>query len=242
MFPKEITSLNNWVVVSNNSKIPIDIKTGKNASVSDESTWSSFLDVKDYEGYKGFVFNDNGIVGIDIDNAIDNYNMLTDEAIEIINMCKSYTEISKSGKGIHILVKGKLPFKGYNSGLRIEMYKDKRYFILTGNTLIYDEIIENQEVIDLLVDKYFNNLKSDNEKLYKVDVKYENGKVYINYPLITEGSRNTSLLSYTGQLIRAGYTDYQIYQELLYVNNNHIEPKLSISELERIIISCSKYR
>lgn len=58
----------------------------------------------------------------------------------IVGWCDSYTEISISGTGLHIIVKGSLPDKIKNklsmeeAGFKaIEIYDQKRYFTMTGN-------------------------------------------------------------------------------------------------------------
>ena len=57
----------------------------------------------------------------------------------------SYTEISPSGKGVHIFVKGELPPKGRKHG-DIEMYDSGRFFTVTGKHLKESPLtIENRE-------------------------------------------------------------------------------------------------
>jgi len=84
------------------------------------------LDGGGYDGI-GFEFNNNGIVGIDLDHVIAENGSLSDEAVGIVAMLDSYTEYSPSGKGLHIFVKGDIPVDGRKKGF-IEMYKAKRYF------------------------------------------------------------------------------------------------------------------
>lgn len=137
----------NWKYVQNPSnpnkpkKKPIDSKTGKPASVTNPDTWSSLdVSIKRYrkgtvDGV-GFVFTkDDPYVGIDLDNCRDTKTgELENWAVEIINKIVSYTEISPSGTGIHILVKGKLPGSGKKVD-NIEMYDQGRYFTVTGDIL-----------------------------------------------------------------------------------------------------------
>ena len=99
-----------------------------------------------YDGI-GYVFNDDGLIGIDIDDGFAD-GLLHQLASDIISHCQSYTEKSRSGRGVHILLKGNLPFKGRNNRNGVEIYRSSRYFIMTGNVLLYSEIIENQEAVD----------------------------------------------------------------------------------------------
>ena len=149
--PTDIRYLNQWVCTRGDSKVPRRTYMEGAASSTDPSTWSSFDMARSsvengYNDYVGFVFNDNGIVGIDIDDAYDEDGFLSPLAADIIGRCKSYTEKSKSGTGLHILLYGSLPFKGKNNLKGVEIYKSARYFIMTGDTLIYNNMEENQEV------------------------------------------------------------------------------------------------
>jgi hypothetical protein len=51
----------------------------------------------------------------------------------IIDELNSYTEVSQSGKGWHVIVKGNLP-AGRNRAGRVEMYDTGRFFVMTGKT------------------------------------------------------------------------------------------------------------
>ena len=69
--PEEIRKLNQWVCARGDSKVPRRAYMNGAASSTDESTWASFdmaysSVANGYNDYVGFVFNNNGIVGIDI--------------------------------------------------------------------------------------------------------------------------------------------------------------------------------
>ena len=156
--PEELTSLPQWVCAWNNTKIPMNARMRKGASVHNPETWSDFQTAREavesgaYD-YVGFVFNNNGIVGIDIDLGFDDTGFLSDISIDVMKACQSFTEKSRSGHGIHIYVKGDLPFDGRNNRKGCEIYKTGRYFIATGRVLVYDKIVENQQAIDYVVEK-----------------------------------------------------------------------------------------
>lgn len=60
----------------------------------------------------GYMFNNAGIVGVDFDHCIDpNTGELNPWAASWVERFGSYTEISPSGTGLHILCKGNLPGK-----------------------------------------------------------------------------------------------------------------------------------
>ena len=253
--PIELQNLDQWVCTKGDSKIPMNATKPFPASSTTPNTWSSFETaisaVADgrYD-YLGFVFNDNGIVGIDIDDGYDEDGFLSDIAIDIIDKCKSYTEKSKSGRGFHILLKGELPFKGKNNLKGVEIYKAARYFIMTGDTLLYRNIVESQEAIDYIVNKYFPETREGNENnssgntIYTPTWEKPNEKIPLRptYPPIGDGARNISLTSLAGQWHNMGYTKENIYKELLYVNSTACNPPLSINEIQAIVNSVTRYR
>lgn len=253
--PKELKKLPQWVGVGIDSKIPMRVDTLFSASSIDPATWGTFADAKEAVElgeltYPGFVFNDNGIVGIDIDDGFDDDGFLSDLATDIIGKCCSYTEKSKSGRGFHILLKGDIPFKGKNNLKGVEIYKQSRYFIMTGDVLMYDTIIENQEAIDYILDKYFpitrENKTSHNtfDRIYTPIWERPQGRIQLRpvYPKITTGSRNICLTSLAGMLHSQGYSPQQILDEISYCNKVACEPMLYERELITIVNSVTRYK
>lgn len=253
--PEDIKRLPQWVCCWNNSKIPMRAFEKKAASSVDPESWSSFkLATQAVEqglyDHIGFVFADNGIVGIDIDCGFED-GLLTEIGADIIGACHSYTEKSKSGRGVHILLKGTLPFPGKNNRAGVEIYKSRRFFITTGNVLLYPEIIENQAAIDYVVAKYFPEAQKAategllSPRIYSPEYLHSKGERWVlrpYYPPIGEGGRNLSLASLAGQMHTQGYPVKSIYKELLYVNKTACKPPLSLSEVQTIVNSITRYR
>lgn len=253
--PEEIKKLDQWVCTKGDRKLPFNACLPEVASSTDSRTWSRFANARasverGYYDYVGFVFNDNGIVGIDIDDAYDEDGFLSPLAADIIGRCESYTEKSKSGTGLHILLYGTLPFKGKNNLKGVEIYKSARYFIMTGDTFLYNNMVENQEAIDYIVEKYFPEVRESesnrtlSNRIYTpIWVKTE-GKIGLRpeYPPIPDGTRNISLTSLAGQWHSLGYNKEEIYRELLYVNSIACNPPLDINEIQCITNSVTRYR
>lgn len=253
--PEELKHLPQWVCAWNTSKTPMQATQKKAANVSDPSTWSTFEVARNavksgmYD-YVGFVFADNGIIGVDLDFGFDDLGLLQSESACIIAKCHSYTEKSRSKKGIHILMKGDLPFKGRNNRKGMEIYKSNRYFILTGDVLIFPTMIDNQQAINDLVETYFKEELKEGEntpspRFYSpVWEKPHDGKVNIRptYPTVPEGCRNVSLTSLAGQLHSTGYTQGEIFRELLHCNSVACIPPLDRSEITTIVRSVTRYR
>lgn len=118
-------------------KPPFTPTTGKRASVTRPDTWGSFTDAqRAYATGKfagvGFVLT-SGIVGIDIDHCIQN-GQISEDASLIAAALNTYTELSPSATGLHLLLHGSLPGHYRRSGT-IEMYQDGRYLTITGQSI-----------------------------------------------------------------------------------------------------------
>lgn len=250
--PSELKELNQWVGATNDTKVPLDIIRYKNASSTDPDTWCDYKTALTYYDhgfidYLGFVFNDNGIVGIDIDDGYED-GLISKLACDIINKCQSYTEKSRSGRGFHILVKGDIPFSGKNNLNGVEIYKASRFFIMTGDVFIYDKMVENQRAIDEIIDTYFQAERESSEaehpRIYRPIWEAQKGKIPIRpkYPPILEGSRNICLTSLAGSLHAQGYEPAEIFNEVTACNNQACDPPLDDEEIINIVNSVIKYR
>ena len=252
--PPELTELPQWVCVWNGSKIPMQAREKKAASSVMPETWAVFddarvaVDAGVYDGL-GFVFNNNGIIGIDIDAGFDEDGFLSALSIDVMSQCQSYTEKSRSGRGIHVLVKGRLPFRGRNNGSGVEIYQSSRYFIMTGDVLIFPEIIENQKAIDYIIATYFPEVEGDtgcsSRRIYSPTYpKPTDGVIPLSptYPPIVEGGRNNAMASLAGQLHNLGYSKKDIYRELCFANEQACVPPLPERDLQTIVNSITKYR
>ncbi|MFA7297579.1 MAG: phage/plasmid primase, P4 family [Dehalococcoidia bacterium] len=120
------------------TKQPLNPTDGSLASTTDPSTWGTFDQALACPGADGigFVFTaSDPYVGIDLDDCRDaNSGQLRPEAKATVERIVSYTEISPSGTGLHIIVRATLPPTGRRKG-DIEIYADGRYFTMTGHRL-----------------------------------------------------------------------------------------------------------
>jgi hypothetical protein len=164
--PRELRELNNWclwkkVLLENGkySKVPYQ-PNGNKCVVTAQETFSSFDDcfnvlaLGSYDGL-GFIFTNTPYAGIDLDDPsfIDghpnpNYQIDLDRQIKIAREFDSYSEVSPSGKGLHIIVKGSLP-EGRRKNY-IEIYSSGRYFTMTGKVHNNKPIGDYQELLNLL--------------------------------------------------------------------------------------------
>jgi primase-polymerase (primpol)-like protein len=160
------------------SKVPSCVASGRLASSTDPATWADFGDaVAAYNGggYDGlgFVFSKGGgLVGIDLDHCIKDGK--TDEtANKLIATLGSYTELSVSGTGLHIITRATAK-RGIHRGA-VEIYPHSRYFTITGH--IYDDmrdLRDNQPVVDWLIEKIAPDTKPQRTPAHKP------GRVYLD--------------------------------------------------------------
>lgn len=133
-FPKELTDCRRWIRYSRD-KIPLTIWNNF-AKSNDATTWAYYHHATESKAGVGlgFVFNGDGIIGIDLDNAFED-GQLKDWAQAIVNVfADTYMELSPSGKGIHIIAKADL-FSGRRFQVGdggVEVYATGRYFTMTG--------------------------------------------------------------------------------------------------------------
>lgn len=148
--PKELQTLDQWVCHKTTknglNKIPLNPLNGKYASVSDPTTWGRFDDALRHQPV-GFVLTDSDpYTIIDLDDPSDQCQEKGHK--NIIKMLSSYTELSYSGKGVHIIVKGKL-WSSYHKN-NVEAYSNNKCMICTGNTIGDRSIMDRQTILDEL--------------------------------------------------------------------------------------------
>jgi hypothetical protein len=123
------------------TKIPYSPLTGQRASSTTPGTWAGYEEAvracKEH-GYGGigFVFtSEDDLCGVDLDGCLNaDTGEIEPWARIIIEELDSYTEISPSGTGVHVLVRATLP-EGRNRKGRFETYDRDRYFTVTGKHL-----------------------------------------------------------------------------------------------------------
>ena len=125
------------------TKVPV-MPNGGSASSKDPATWSDFSTVEQASRNGrfgiGYVF-DGDIIGIDLDDCRDPQTGYLDGwAEDIIKAMATYTEVSPSGTGVKLFVRGELPElfdKQYDrpEGGSTEVYNTGRFFTVTGQRI-----------------------------------------------------------------------------------------------------------
>lgn len=156
------------------AKPPINVRNGRKANLIDPTHVTTFdqavtkYNKQAYDGI-GFVFvAGDPFSGVDLDDCMNTKTgILLPWAHDIIYALGSYTEISPSGSGVKIFVRGKLPPKSGRRNDKIEIYSDGRYFTVTGAMLgDTPKTIENrQEELVSLYERFFKPQKRTKPRL-----------------------------------------------------------------------------
>ena len=149
--PDELKALRQWVVwraeprpgKHKPAKAPYQPRTGHRARTDLPATWGTFAQALarfQHGGYAGlgFVFTaGDPYCGIDLDNCRDpeTGEIVATWAWQLIHTLDSYTEISPSGRGLHVLVRATLPDHTGRKQGTLEIYDAGRYFAVTGERL-----------------------------------------------------------------------------------------------------------
>jgi hypothetical protein len=143
MIPVELQALDQWVVWrcevrdAKPTKVPYrPAEPNVRASTTDPATWSDYRTaaaVTDAGGI-GFVFAEGGgLAGVDLDHCIID-GKLDARAAAIVMTLDSYTEVSPSGTGVHVIIRAELNGTRRRRG-NFEAYDRGRFFCVTGDHL-----------------------------------------------------------------------------------------------------------
>jgi len=163
------------------TKVPYSPRSGKRASSTRAATWTGF-DValreyasrKEYSGI-GFVFSPaDEYTGIDLDKCIDpETGEVLDWGRRFIDLLNSYTEVSPSGTGVKVWVRGKPPgAKHKQTGFgpdgegAVEVYDRARFFTMTGRRLAEcpDQVQDRQPELERFYSEVFGDGQRETRK------------------------------------------------------------------------------
>lgn len=168
--PEELRWARQWCITGiagPDDKAPYSVKSGAlyHASVTDPSQWLDFEEAVSwalrFEGAGiGYVLHEQdpySCIDLDVkdkDNEENPEKWSTQQDLDRYwRICKeldSYTELSRSGKGLHIWVRGKIGAGKRRQG--VEIYSRERFIICTGNIINNKQIEERQELLTKFVD------------------------------------------------------------------------------------------
>lgn len=164
--PDELRLLKQWVLwkyedigAAKPTKVPYSVKQHA-ASVTNPDHWATFNDafnVFQMGGYDGlgFVFTaSDPYTFIDLDDA-EGDDAILQRHLRVYHEFETYAEVSPSGKGLHLICKGKVPAGRRRS--KIEIYPHERYATMTGNVYQHrNAIIDCQSQLSQLWEQMGN--------------------------------------------------------------------------------------
>lgn len=179
--------------LSDRGKVPYDLVTGRLAKSNDKSTFHSWdVALKNISKYYNYnkdgkltgglglgIFN--GYSAIDIDHCIDEDGNLSEMAMDVIDYCSTYTEVSPSGTGIRLIFKTNTPLeKDYyyinNQKIGLEIYlsdQTHKFVTITGDVKFSANIADID--ISYILDKYMQ--KRGVGVQHNVDIDVDTGEV-----------------------------------------------------------------
>lgn len=169
--PAELRSRDQWVLwryetrEGRATKVPYRAANPRaRASTTDTATWASFdaataAHDRGHGDGIGYVFSaEDTYTGIDLDRCVDEHGEMHPTAAGIVAALDGYTEVTPSGRGLHVLVRGRLTGDRHRTsttawGGDLEMYDRSRFFTMTGNGS--GEIRDAQTEVDALYAEMF---------------------------------------------------------------------------------------
>jgi hypothetical protein len=165
--PSELAELRQWCLWRHESgrKVPYQ-PNGQRAKSNAPATWSTLREcqaVVDQFSGLGFVFSaDDPYCGLDLDGCYRDGELAPWAAEILERLPAGYAEISPSGRGIKVWVRGRLPDgKGRKvqvaDGQQIEIYDRGRYFAFTGGALDTNQntIGDCQDSLDAILARFW---------------------------------------------------------------------------------------
>lgn len=194
--PKEMQALKQWAIAGGDGAPLVTTPTGlKNVSVHSLDQLMSFEDAsafaKENDMLIGFILTKaDPFSCIDMDvcdeasqirkgKPVDKSKWTTQKEFQryqaIVNAFDSYTERSRSGKGLHLWALGNIGLGCRREG--VEVYSQERFIICTGDVYVNKPLKENQNFFNLLV-KEMRQIENVVEELVEIPEELEDMEVF----------------------------------------------------------------
>jgi primase-polymerase (primpol)-like protein len=134
-YPERLKEFDQWVVTS--EKKPLHPSSGWQKGSNQLTFEDAYQKAIEVGGGIAFCFMEDGpFIGFDLDDVVTN-GRFTQESLDIVSRLDSYTEVSSSGTGLHVIAEGSFDDERKHRGPlneagHIEVYDSGRYFVLTG--------------------------------------------------------------------------------------------------------------
>lgn len=155
-------------------KIPISPITFESNEWNKKENWADFatalknLEKSGCDGLSFVLFEDDPFVCIDLDDVEETVLKMFQ-----VDFRDTYKEISQSGKGVHIFVRGKIE-KNFNNQIeKVEMYQENRCIAMTGNIYKLNDFVAEKVLLEQKeLDKYYK-LFSPKKSVREIIRKYQ---------------------------------------------------------------------
>jgi hypothetical protein len=148
--PDALKKLDKWICwrLVDGKKIPYGGRKCTNMiDFTKQRNWLPFnMALQNYLKFQctgiGFVLEGSGIIGVDLDDCVEDGTPSPEAITFLDNICADYIEFSPSGKGLRSFGYGELdrPLIGSQQNIQYEVYAKKRYLTVTGNCFRGKEI------------------------------------------------------------------------------------------------------
>jgi len=164
-FPGRLKQHDQWLVTRDKKPVAPSKRWQKSVNLL------SFTEARQKAGQLGadvaFCFTESGpFIGFDLDD-VTKEDGFTDEALDLLERLDSYTEVSSSGTGLHIIAEGEhLDNRKARGDLseagHLEVYDESRYFVLTGDVFNGLETVESRPTaVRVVQEEYLSEAKND---------------------------------------------------------------------------------
>lgn len=176
--PKALRQTPQWLV-SGSDKAPVSPKTGRYADVRDSSLYVPYADAIAYAEKHGMdvgfaLTRHDPFAVIDLDQP-DNEQQATRHSKILDAFGNTYSELSRSGKGVHIWCYGRVPQGARRD--KVEVYSDSRYMICTGIPVRPLPITDQNHLLNVLFQE-ISSARLNAAELYEVDSTMTDREVF----------------------------------------------------------------
>jgi len=241
-----------WTWCSASTKRPL-CKDGSHRNgqwhdkAEDFETVLAGLERKQNRGLRaGFAFaSDRAYSGVDLDHVRNpESGQLVPWAREIVDRLATYTEVSESGDGLHLILRGSKP-EGFTtcvsrdqldhkggSRAQIEVYDHGRYFLTTGKIIEERSSLGSSSGLIFIFETYFETPPSslsagdDLRRGLDLDEIIQHG--------VEEGGRNNCAAQIAGRHFSRGESEKEVLS-LLQEWNQRNSPPLSSAEISKVV-------
>lgn len=163
------------------TKVPFSPITGFEIGHNSSELFGSFEEACKvshmFNGVGFFLTKEDPFSFIDLDDTNGNQEILNFQK-DVYNRFDSYSEVSPSGNGLHIIVKGEVPSGVNSKQYKTEIYSNMRYMTMTGCIYRNAQIKDCNQLLNVL-HKFLKPAKIDNNLYYSglAAPKYKNEEI-----------------------------------------------------------------